>query len=75
MKYVRIYSAPMRINLSFLLVLSLFFNCVNSPKEPEPITLIPKVKSLTVNDGVYMLNQTELHGKLRQTIRKLPLLD
>ena len=57
MKYVRIYSAPMRINLSFLLVLSLFFNCVNSPKEPEPITLIPKVKSLTVNDGVYELNQ------------------
>ena len=57
MKYVRIYSGPMRINLSFLLVLSLFFNCVNSPKEPEPITLIPKVKSLTVNDGVYELNQ------------------
>lgn len=57
MTFVRIYSAPMRINLSFLLILLLFFNCSQSIKETEPITLIPKVKSLTVNEGFYVLNQ------------------
>lgn len=57
MSFVRIYSAPIRINLSFLLVLILFFNCSHPLKETESITLIPKVKSLTVNDGVYVLNQ------------------
>ena len=57
MTFVRIYSAPIRNNLSFLLILILFFNCSQPPKETEPITLIPKVKSLTVNDGVYVLNQ------------------
>ena len=40
-----------------MLILILFFNCSQPPKETEPITLIPKVKSLTVNDGVYVLNQ------------------
>ena len=53
MSFVRIYSAPIRNNLSFLLILILFFNCSQPPKETEPITLIPKVKSLTVNEFMY----------------------